>query len=135
MRLACLLLCAAAFFPLAATSLSSSPLSLSPDYAHALMAADRFLQAWQTGDVEGGMVLLSNDVKRRLTNDALEDYFSHSGSSAYEITRGKQMRAGRYDFPVVLVTAVTGNKNMRRRFSSILVVRTSSNDWAVDKLP
>jgi len=37
--------------------------ALEPGYAEALAAADHFLQAWQSGDVENGMVLLSSHAK------------------------------------------------------------------------
>lgn len=133
LRLAVLAICVS--LPLSPVVGKSIP-SAAPGagYAHALAAADRFLQAWQSSDVEGGMVLLSNDVKSKLSSDTLEQYFSQTGL-AYEITRGKELSAGRYDFPVVLVTNIPGTKCVHRRFSSILVVRTGNNDWAIDKLP
>ncbi len=41
--------------------------------------------------------------------------------------------AGRYSFPVVLVTA--GGSHVTRRSSEIILVDTGKNDWVVDKLP
>jgi hypothetical protein len=36
---------------------------------------------------------------------------------------------------VVLVTVPSKNVHAHRRFSSVVVVNTGNNDWAVDKLP
>lgn len=104
-----------------------------PGYVSALAAADHFLHAWQSGDLESGMVLLSSHAKEKATTDAVEKFFTNPNPSAYEIGRGKLLKGGRYEFPVVFV-GVSKN-HARRRFSSILIVDTGGNDWAVDKLP
>jgi len=101
----------------------------------ALAAADHFLQAWQSGDLENGTALLSSQAKKVATTDVVEKFFANPVSSAYEITRGKLLKRGRYEFPVVLVTEPAKNTRARRHFSSIIVVNTGNNDWAVDKLP
>ncbi len=107
--------------------------ALDSGYVRALAAADHLLQAWQSGDVENGMALLTTHAKETATTDAVEKFFSSSGPSAYEIGRGKLLKRGRYEFPVVLVSA--NGVHARRRFSSIVIVDTGHNDWAVDKLP
>ncbi len=117
--------------PLAAKTVPAP--GLEPDYVSALAAADHFLQAWQSGDVENGMVLLSGRAKEKATTDVVEKFFSNSSPSAYEIGRGRLLRRGHYEFPVVLVD--TSRNHARRRFSSIVIVDTGKNDWAVDKLP
>jgi hypothetical protein len=109
--------------------------ALDPGYIAALAAVDHLLQAWQSGDVENGMVLLTSSAKEKATTDVVESFLSYPGPSAYEIGRGKLMKDGRYEFPVVLVTAVSKTIHIRRRFSSVIVVNTGNNDWAVDKLP
>jgi hypothetical protein len=109
--------------------------TLGPGYLPALAAADRLLQAWQSGDVENGMVLLTRHGKDVATADVIENFFSKERPSAYEIGRGKLLKRGRYEFPVVLVTANAKNLHLRRRFSSVVVVNTGNHDWAVDKLP
>ena len=111
--------------------------ALDLSYVSALAAADRFLQAWQLGDVESGMTLLSSHAKESATAEVVENFFSNAGASAYEITRGKLAKRDRYEFPVVLISNGTGAKGRRvhRRFSTIVVVNTGNNDWAVDKLP
>jgi hypothetical protein len=123
-------------------SLVLSPLSaktpapnLDSGYLSALAVADHFSQAWQSGDVENGMVLLSTHAKDSATANDVENFFSNPGPSAYEIDRGKLVRHGRYEFPVVLFTGSAKNAHPRRRFSNIVVVNTGKNDWAVDKLP
>jgi len=118
-----------------------SPLSakthpaLDTSYVSALAAADHFLQAWQSGDIESGMALLTGHAKEGSRAEVLKTFFSNPEPSAYEIERGKLLNHGRYDFPVVLVTGDAKNARPRRRFSSIVVVNTGNNDWAVDKLP
>ncbi len=106
-----------------------------PGYLPALAAADHFLQAWQSGDVENGMALLTSHAREKVTTDVLEEFFSNSGFSAYEIDRGKLLKRGRYEFPVVFVSAESKNVRAHRRFSSIVIVDTGHDDWAVDKLP
>jgi hypothetical protein len=105
---------------------------LRGEYLSALAAADHFLQAWQTGDAENGITLLTQHAKKSVDRDELDKFFSNPQPLGYEIERGKELRRGRYEFPVVLVSAGT---RVRRRFSSIVVVNTGENGWAVDKLP
>ena len=109
--------------------------ALEPGYAEALAAADHFLQAWQSGDVENGMVLLSSHAKETATTDVVERFFSNPGPAAYEIGRGKLLKRGRYEFPIVLVSGASSNIRARRRFSSLVMVDAGKIDWAVDKLP
>jgi hypothetical protein len=116
--------------PLAAKTRAAS--GLDAGYVRALAAADHFLQAWQTGDIENGTALLSSHAKEVATTEGVEKFFSNPGPSAYEIVRGKLLKRGRYEFPVVLLSGAP--KNSRRRFSSIVLVNTGDNDWAVDKL-
>jgi hypothetical protein len=117
--------------PLAAKIQSAAGLDLG--YVSALGAVDRFLQAWQSGDAENGLALLTSHAKEKATTDVIEKFFSNSSPSAYEIGRGKLLKRGRYEFPVVLV-GISKN-HAHRRFSSIVIVDTGRNDWAVDTLP
>jgi len=107
---------------------------LEAGYVPALSAADHFLQAWQSGDVENGMALLTSHAKEQITAVGLDRFFSPP-LSAYEIGRGKLVKRGRYEFPVVLMETAAKNNHSRRRFSSIIVLHSGGNDWAVDKLP
>jgi hypothetical protein len=125
-----------------AASRTAAPKSdgLATDYASALAAADRFLQAWQAGDAENGIVLLTGHAKQRVSREDLEAFFSASAPVAYEITRGKSPRRGRYEFPVMLLDSSSSesaskNSRLHRRFSNIIVLKTSNRDWAIDKLP
>ncbi|MGB7129826.1 MAG: hypothetical protein WBD59_03395 [Candidatus Sulfotelmatobacter sp.] len=120
-------------FSFPSTAKVSHAASLDSDYVSALAAADRFLHAWQSGDGENGIALLTERAKKGMNPDGLDKFFSASGPSGYEINRGKRVRRGRYEFPVVLVSRVS-NK-LHREFSSIVIVNTSNNEWAVDKLP
>jgi hypothetical protein len=115
--------------------LAAKTRTLDAGYVPALAAADHFLQAWQSGDLENGTALLSGHAKEAATTDGVEKFFSNSVPSAYEIGRGKELKRGRYEFPVVLVTGASRDARTRRRFSSIIVVSSGGNDWAVDKLP
>jgi hypothetical protein len=106
-----------------------------PGYAVALAAADHFLQAWQSGDVENGMALLSTHARETTNTDVIEKFFSNADSAAYEIGRGKLLKRGRYEFPAVFITGASNNMRARRRFSSLVMADTGKNDWVVDKLP
>jgi hypothetical protein len=103
-----------------------------PGYVFALAAANHFLHAWQTADLENGMVLLSDSIRHSQNADKLEQFFSNGKDRAFEITRGHG-RPGRYRFLVVLVTS--RGSHVTRKFSEIVVVETGKNDWVVDKLP
>jgi hypothetical protein len=109
--------------------------TLEPGYSVALAAADHFLQAWQSGDVENGLALLTTHAKETAKTDVIEKFFSNPDPSAYEIGRGKLLKGGRYEFPVVLISPASNNNRARRRFSSLVMLDTGKNDWAVDKLP
>jgi hypothetical protein len=103
-----------------------------PGYVVALGAANHFLHAWQTGDVETGMVLLSDGLRHTQSADKLEEFFSNATDRAFEITRGHGHQ-GLYSFPVVLVTLRASR--VVRKFSEIILVEAGKNDWVVDKLP
>jgi hypothetical protein len=109
--------------------------ALNSEYVAALAAADHFLQAWQAGDSENGVALLSSHAKNAATTDAVDRFFSTCAPEAYEIGRGQLLKQGRYEFPLVLVGGAPNSTRVRRRFSSIVIVNTGKNDWAVDKLP
>ena len=103
-----------------------------PGYVLALAAADRFLHAWQIGDIENGMVQLSDRVRRSGNADKVEQFFSDAKDRAFEITRGNG-QPGRYHFPVVLIW--TQGSRITRKVSELILVETGKNDWVVDKLP
>jgi hypothetical protein len=103
-----------------------------PGYVLALATVNRFLNAWQTGDLETGMVLLSNRARRSQTAESLEQFFARGADRAFEVTRGHGNH-GRYSFPVVLVMGQ--DRRVHRKFSEIIVATTGKNDWAIDKLP
>ena len=105
-----------------------------PGYVFALAAANQFLHAWQTGDTEAGMVLLSDALRHSQDPDKVEQFFSNAKDRdrAFEITRGHG-RPGRYSFPVVRVTP--RGAHLTRKFSEVVLVESGKNDWVVDKLP
>ena len=103
-----------------------------PGYVLALAAANRFLHAWQTGDIENGMILLSDSIRHSQNADKLEQFFSSTTDRAFEITRGHGHQ-GRYSFPVVMVTR--RGSHVTRKFSEITLIESGKNDWVVDKLP
>ena len=120
---------------LAASRLASKKAAyLTTDYASALAAADHFLQAWQSADPENGIALLTSRTKQAASTDTIEKFFSNSAASAFEIGRGKLLARGRYEFPVVLLDTSKTNHS-RRRSSTIIVLHSGGDDWAIDKLP
>ena len=107
-----------------------------PGYVFALAAANHFLYAWQTGDLENGMVQLSDGIRHSQNADKVERFFlnanANSNARAFEIERGHGHQ-GHYSFPVVLVTP--RGSHVTRKFSEVVVVETGKNDWVVDRLP
>jgi hypothetical protein len=111
---------------------SKPPDPPDPNYVFALATVNRFLHAWQTDDLETGMVLLSDHVRHSQDPEKFEQFFAGSADRAFEISRG-QGNHGRYRFAIVLVTG--DGPRIRRRSSEIIVVDSGKNDWVVDKLP
>ena len=103
-------------------------------YVFALAAANHFLHAWQTGDLESGMVLLSDGLRHSQNADQIEDFFSDATTKtrSYEITTGHG-HPSRYTFPIVLV--MPRGSHITRKFSEITMIETGKDDWVVDKLP
>jgi len=114
------------------------PAPIDADYVAALATANRFLHAWQTQDHETGLMMLTDRARQGSSEDSLDQFFSPDAASAqaFEINRGKKLQTARYSFPVVLWQATPGKEHrLHPRYSSILIVRTGKDDWAVDKLP
>jgi hypothetical protein len=109
--------------------------ALDAGYASALAAADHLLQDWQSGDAENGMALLTSHAKETAGTEAVDKFFSNSSPVAYEIGHGKLLKRDRYEFPVLLLSHTSKSSRLRQQFSSVIVVNSGSDDWAVDKLP
>jgi hypothetical protein len=103
-----------------------------PGYVFALAAANNFLHAWQTGDLESGTVLLSDSIRNSQNADKLELFFSTGTTRSFEIAVGHG-HTGLYTFPIVLITL--RGAHLARKASEITLVETGKNDWVVDKLP
>jgi hypothetical protein len=103
-----------------------------PDYVLALAAANHFLHACQIGDIEHGMVQLSDGVRRTQNAQTVEKFFSDAKGQAFEISRGHG-QPGRYSFPVVLVG--TQGSLIIRKTTEVVVMEIGKNDWVIDKLP
>lgn len=119
-------------------SISSRP---DPGYIYALSAANRFLQAWQNQDHETGLLMLTDAAKQHSSEERIATFFSSGSDAAYEIARGKRLKAGRYAFPVTLFTSHSSTTQSspiqptHPQKSEIVVVRTGKDEWAIDKLP
>ena len=109
------------------------------EYVLALAAANNFLHAWQTGDPEAGLLLVTDRLRQRTTENALVNFFSPGPSQwqSFEIGRGKKLAPGRYQFPVSLFqkSAAANCRWMRPETSVLIVVKAGKNDWAIDRLP
>jgi hypothetical protein len=120
---------------------AASPIAVHPtspgdsSYIAALATADHLLQAWQAGDAENGMALLTLRAKEKAGAEVIEKFFSQASSTAYEIEHGKLLKRGCYEFPVLLISSAPDMSRMRRQFSTIIILNTGNNSWAVDKLP
>ncbi len=106
------------------------------NYASALAAANRFLQAWQNQDRETGLLMMSDWARQGCSGESLEAFFSSGPEAAYEISRGKKLKMGRYAFSVTLFTSPRRvSQNVKPRKSEIVIGRESEHEWTVDKLP
>lgn len=103
-----------------------------PSYGPALAAANRFLHAWQTQDHETGIMMLTDSARQHASRERLQEFFSSGPQAAFEIQRGKRLRAEEYAFPVVLFDPSTSHSTHACR---LLVVRAGKDDWAVGNLP
>ena len=110
--------------------------SVDTDYILALSAANHFLHAWQTSDQETGILMLTNRIKQKTSEDALSDFFSSDSSrpQSFEIERGRRLAPGRYKFPVTLFHN-PANRQGNPRSSALVVVHAGKDDWAIDRLP
>jgi hypothetical protein len=90
------------------------------------------MHAWQAGDLENGMVLISDGIRHSENAEKFEQFFSRTTERAFEIGTGYG-HPGRYSFPVVLL--VPKGTRLTRHSSEITVVTAGKNDWVVDKLP
>jgi hypothetical protein len=104
-----------------------------PDYIFALGAADHLLQSWESGDLEAGVVMLTDAAKQNISESQLDDFFAteKQGPRGFELSHGKRLDAGKYDFPVALFEG----KNKPPRLSHLIVIKESKNEWVVDRLP
>ena len=105
-------------------------------YSSALAAANRFLQAWQNQDRETGLLMLTDAAKQASSQERTDSFFSSGNDAAYEIARGRKLKAGRYAFPVTLFTAHSDSSQPDRpQRSQIIVVHAGRDEWAIDKMP
>jgi hypothetical protein len=106
--------------------------ALDSSYSSALAAANRFLHAWQTQDHETGIMMLTDAARQAVSSDKLQEFFSPSNHAAYEIQRGRRLNGGEYVFPVVLYGAA---ENSQPRVSRLVIMRTRTDEWVVNRLP
>jgi hypothetical protein len=104
------------------------------NYIAGLATANHFLEAWQGNDQAAAMPLITNRAKQQATEDGLDLLFSGPSSRAFEIAHGRALRAGRYQFSIVLLQT-DDSGHTRRRIGDLVITNTGKNDWAVDKLP
>jgi hypothetical protein len=109
------------------------------DYVLALATADHFLHAWQTQDEEAGLLMLTDRIRQRTSEDLVRTFFSSPTypRTSYEIGRGRKRGSDRYEFPVALFqpSSRNGHKWMRPLTSTLTVVRSGKSEWAIDNLP
>jgi hypothetical protein len=113
---------------------TTSALYQGAEYMFALATADRFLAAWISDEPDLAESMLSVQLKAGLEGE-VESFIASPCPCAYEIGHGKKLRAGSYQFPVVLFRPPAGNSLISMRNSTIVVSRASEDRWAIEKLP
>jgi hypothetical protein len=111
----------------------SAPARVDGAYVSALAAANRFLNAWQAGDKETGIVMLSDLAREHTSPEQLQEFFSPGSTPAYEIAAGKRLKRGTYSFPIVLFDTSAGP--VARRAGRMIMQRRGNSEWAVGQLP
>jgi hypothetical protein len=103
------------------------------DYIFALSAANHLLDAWQTGDLEAGVVMLTDAAKQNISESQLDEFFAgdKQGTRGFELLHGRKLEAGKYDFPLALFEG----KGKPPRISHLVVIKESKNEWVIDRLP
>jgi len=74
-------------------------------------------------------------TKSSTSEDELESFLASPAPRAFEIKHGKRVHAGVYEFPVVLLGPPVGNCRIAVRLSTVVVSRTTNDQWVVEKLP
>jgi len=105
----------------------------------ALAAANRFLRAWQEGDHEAGLLLLTDNAKRQTSAAQLEKFFTPASGivRGYLVARGRKLNLHRYTFPITIFEARPGSERapVHVHDSSIVVFEDGNQEWAIDKIP
>ena len=130
----CLLL---AIFTLTATARSKPiPAAIDPDYIYALATANQFLHAWQTQDQETATLVLSDRLKQSSAVTVMESLLSNEARpQSFEIARGKKLAPGCFRFPIALFPKPTKTKFTHPHVAALIVIKTGTSEWAIDKLP
>lgn len=101
-------------------------------YSSALAAANRFLHAWQSQDHEAGIMMLADSGRQNASPELLQAFFSPGPEAAYEIAHGQKLKAGEYEFPLVLFGT---SADPHPRLCKLIVEQVGKSDWVVEKLP
>jgi len=129
----CLIAVALAFFasPVASAKKHKAAPTQPTDsnYIAALATANRFLATWRDNDQAAAMPWITNRAKQQSTEEGVDKLFSGSSTRAFEISRGRLVRQGRYQFSIVLLQN-DDSGHTRRRFTQLIITNTGNNDWA-----
>ena len=121
----------------AAAQGEQTPSHPSGRYLSALGVANGFLAAWAGRNAEVGIAIMSQRLRKASDEQWLREYMSGLSNphhQSFEIGRGKEVRSGRFAFPVTLYEAYHGESKGWGYASTIEVVRDGET-WRVDRLP
>ncbi|MFP3938299.1 MAG: hypothetical protein ACLFVW_08145 [Phycisphaerae bacterium] len=110
------------------------------DHAAALKVANDFLRAWREQDVQAGLNLLSDRLRRAHTLTQIEDAVRGHPNvehSAFTVSAGEPVGGDRFAFRVGLVFRFTGQAADRLESSShrMVMVLNERGNWRVDSFP
>jgi hypothetical protein len=113
---------------------------LDQNYVLALTAADQFLYAWATRNMEDGLALLSPQLKAKYPEEYFRYYISGISDphhQAFEVGEGKRLPSGGFAFPVTLYEHYTGQKESfaHPKPLTIVIIQTAPESWLVNELP
>ena len=109
-------------------------------YIAALAVANEFCQAWKHRDEAAGRALLSLRLIRQHSDKRLSAAIvgvSNPHHAAYEISEGRKLAEGRYEFKLRLFFQYTGlhGDRIESPLDRIVVARIDAEHWRVDQFP